>query len=173
MKKDFSRLTKYIYLIPLLIILVVLSKLPYFNLLLFPQVIALIIIVSFAVLVIVDFINLIVKNIFVFKYGKYLFISVIFILFLFASRLPYVNIFIYSWQIFLLTWILIVWVFKLKYSINYYLSGIFLILSLISLLAGRSSLAEEFGNLIYVTIFIGFSQELYSYFSSLKYKNKI
>src|SRR3989338_4550440 len=172
MKNKYFKYIKYFTLMPLFISLTLFSNFPYINLYLSSWVVYLITLVLFGAFVVYDVLGLKDKSKYLTKYKKYLFIILLFIFLTIFSRVPYINIFLSFWQPFLITWVIVVIVLKIKQWVNYFVGILLIILALIFLLLGKESVAEEFGALVYFLLLLGFIQDFSSYIVDLKRKNK-
>lgn len=122
-----------------------------------------------------DIKDLFMKNELVKKYKKYI---LVFLLFIFLtvlsvlSKLPYLNIILSSWEVFLVIWIVGIYLLKIKSWVNYLFAILFLFGALIFMLIGRMDTAEQIGNLIYVLLVVGFIQDMHSNLRAFKKRHK-
>lgn len=166
---------KYILLLLLLFIFKDFWKIPYLNLVLTYKKVLIFSMAFLGLFMLYDITSLLMKNELVRKhselirkYKKYILVLLLFVLLVTLSKLPYLNIVLLPWEIFLVTWIVGIYLLKIKSWVNYLFAILLLFGALILMLIGRMGTAEQIGNLIYVLLLVGFIQDTYLYLRSLK-----
>lgn len=153
---------KYILLLLLLFIFKDFWGLPYFNLVLTYKKVLMLFIVFLGIFILYDIKSLFINNELIRKYKKYILIILLFILFTILSKLPYINIILSPWEVFLITWIIGMYLLKTKSGISYLSALLFVLGALTLMLIGEMDTAEQIGNLVYVLLVVGFIQDAYS-----------
>lgn len=153
---------KYILLLLFLFILKDFWKIPYLNLVLTYKKVLIFFMAFLGLFMLYDITSLLMKNELVRKHKKYILVFLLFIVLAILSKLPYFNIVLFPWEIFLVTWIVGIYLLRIKGWVNYLFAILLLFGALILMLIGRMDTAEQIGNLIYVLLLIGFIQDTYS-----------
>lgn len=153
---------KYILLLLFLFILKDFSKIPYLNLVLTYKKVLIFFMAFLGLFILYDITSLLMKNELVRKHRRYILVFLLFIVLAILSKLPYFNIVLFPWEIFLVTWIVGIYLLKIKGWVNYLFAILCLFGALILLLIGRTNTAEQIGNLIYILLLVGFIQDTYS-----------
>ncbi len=159
---------KYILLLLLLFIFKDFWGIPYFNLVLTYKKVLMFFLVFLGIFMLYDIKSLFISNELIRKYKKYILIVLLFILFTILSKLPYINIVLSPWEVFLTTWIISIYLLKAKSGISYLFALLFVLGALTLVLIGRMDIAEQIVNLVYVLLVVGFIQDAYLYLCSLK-----
>lgn len=97
---------------------------------------------------------------------KYLVLALIFVLIDLLSRLPYFNLFLNVFNMFVILWAFSLYAFKIDYRFNYIIALFFLVWGAFSVLIKRDASAEYVFNIVYFLIVLGFVQN-----AILIYKN--
>lgn len=98
-------------------------------------------------------------------------LAIIFFISIISSRLPYLNIIFTPSIMITVYWLAIILSFNLTEKMSFIFALIFVFLTQIAILLGQEYFAEQFGNVIFFILLIGFLQIFWSYTKKIKLGN--
>lgn len=106
------------------------------------------------------------SKIFLANQRQFVYLGIVFGVLLIFSRLPYINLFVNIWCIIFVMFFSSVFIFHMHMKIFFLYAIFFLVITLLSALAGINELTENFGNIVYGMIACGILSSMLSGFLS-------